>query len=169
MTISILIIEDTATQAKMLKRMLETGGYAVSVAMGAEEGLTMMRTEPPQMVLVDVNMPDVDGYEFCRRAKADAALSAVPAVLMVSLTQVADIQPILLCGADDLVLKSFDTKYFLPAVKRVFDNSQIVSTHKENLELSIGADKIHASISGGKLAAMLVSTFDIAVHQQKSK
>ncbi len=170
MTSSVLIVEDTSTQAKMIKRILESGGYGAEVAMSAEEGLNMMRAQTPDLVLVDVNMPDVDGYEFCRRVKSEAALSAVPCVLMVSLTQLSDIQPILSCGADDLIFKSFDAKYFLQALKRIYDNVQVNSADdSEMVELSLGAERISASITRRKVASMLLSTFDIAVHQQKGK
>lgn len=170
MTSSVLIVEDTSTQAKMIKRILESAGYCAEIALSAEEGLTMMRAQAPHVVLVDVNMPDVDGYEFCRRVKSEAALSAVPCVLMVSLTQLSDIQPILSCGADDLILKSFDAKYFLQALKRIQDNVQVsAADDSESVELSLGNQRISASTTKRKIASMLLSTFDIAVHQQKGK
>lgn len=170
MTSNVLIVEDTSTQAKMIKRVVESGGYAATIAMSAEEGLTAMRAEAPELVLVDVNMPDVDGYEFCKRVKADAALSVVPCVLMISLTQVADIQPILSCGADDIILKSFDPKYFLGALKRIQDNLQMSqSDEHSDFELSLGTERFKAASTKRELASMLVSTFEIAVMQQKNK
>jgi class 3 adenylate cyclase len=80
----ILVVDDTVASAKVLRRQLEDAGYAVAVATSGTQGLQMALREPPDLVLLDVVMPDLDGFEVCRQLRADARFAATPIVLVTA-------------------------------------------------------------------------------------
>ena len=81
----ILVIEDSATQAAALAHLLEQEGYGVVVARAGERAMELLRNEQFDLVLSDVVMPDISGYEVAERIKADPKLRNLPVVLLTSL------------------------------------------------------------------------------------
>lgn len=81
----IAIVEDSPLQAELLKRVLSEKGYAVEVARDGAEGLELVRRIKPDLVVSDVVMPEMDGYDLCRAIKRDRALSGIPVLLLTSL------------------------------------------------------------------------------------
>src|SRR4051794_18221681 len=96
----ILIVEDSLTQAMMLQRLLSSHGFDVKAARNGREALTAMDCELPSLVITDINMPEMDGYELCRRIKDAAASRETPVILLTSLSDPRDILRGLECGAD---------------------------------------------------------------------
>jgi DNA-binding response OmpR family regulator len=80
-----LIIDDDPDLVSLIQRTLEfTAGWDVQTALSGAAGIALARGAPPDVILVDVMMPEMDGYEVCRRLKADAATAAVPIVLLTA-------------------------------------------------------------------------------------
>jgi DNA-binding response OmpR family regulator len=80
-----LIIDDDPDLASLIRRTLEfTAGWEVQTALSGAAGIALARNAPPDVVLVDVMMPEMDGYEVCRRLKADSATAIVPIVLLTA-------------------------------------------------------------------------------------
>ena len=80
-----LIIDDDPDLISLIRRTLEfTAGWEVQTALSGAAGIALARSAPPDVILVDVMMPEMDGYEVCRRLKADAATAAVPVVLLTA-------------------------------------------------------------------------------------
>mgnify|MGYP001392311975 FL=1 len=82
----ILIVEDSLTQAKRLERLLTQNGYVVYVARNGAEGLEAAARKKPTVVISDVMMPEMDGYEMCRRIKNTEEIKGTPVVLLTSLS-----------------------------------------------------------------------------------
>lgn len=102
-----LVIDDDPDLLVLVRRTLEfTAGWQVQTAPSGTRGLELARAEPPDVVLVDLMMPDMDGYEVCRRLKADAATAAVPVVLLTARREV-DEDRLAGIGAAGFVLKPF--------------------------------------------------------------
>jgi len=105
----ILLIEDDPDIQKMVQLSLKyQGGHQVSVASGGKEGLAKAIAEMPDLILLDVMMPEMDGYETCRRLKADPATAQIPVVFLSARAQQSEIQKGRDLGAVGYLVKPFD-------------------------------------------------------------
>ena len=89
--LSILIVEDSRTQAERLRFTLESNDYEVQVAQNGKEGLSMLAERKPDLVISDINMPEMDGYELCRHIKSDRKLAEVPVILLTARAETRDL------------------------------------------------------------------------------
>jgi DNA-binding response OmpR family regulator len=103
----ILVAEDEEDILELVVFDLEDEGYDVLVARDGEEAVAMVRDRHPDLVLLDVAMPGLDGYEVTRRIRADAATSGTPVVLLTARAQVRDVIEGFEAGANDYVTKPF--------------------------------------------------------------
>ena len=102
---AVLVVDDAEASANILGRMLSAGGHRVLFAHDGLEALDSVRRNSPDVVLMDVMMPGLDGYETCRRLKSDPATRLVPVVLVTALTEKEDRVRGLEVGADDFLSK----------------------------------------------------------------
>ena len=124
--VTIVVIEDSKTQAEKLRALLARAGYDVVVAHDGESGLALCRSLPrvPDAIISDILMPGIDGYEVCRRAKADPALGAVPVLLLTALGDPADILRAVAAGADNYCTKPYDPATLVQRVQHALDSSR---------------------------------------------
>ena len=115
----ILIVEDSPLQAAMLRRLLQEDGHAVRHARHGVEGLAMAQAERPELVISDVTMPEMDGFEMCRRLRDDAALAGLPIILLTAMNDVRDVLRGLDAGADNYVTKPYDRELLRDRVRAV--------------------------------------------------
>ena len=115
--VDVLIVEDSPTQALQLQRILEQQGYEVRHAANGRLALDTAKERRPALVISDVVMPEMDGYELCRRLKGDASLSDVPVILVTTLSDPGDVIRGLECGADNFILKPYDEHYLVSRVR----------------------------------------------------
>ena len=101
----ILIVEDNEMNRDMLSRRLSRKGYEIEIAVDGAEGLVMMRNNTPDLVLMDMGLPVMDGWEATTQAKADPAIANIPIIALTAHAMEEDKQKALGAGADD-----FDTK-----------------------------------------------------------
>ena len=114
--IEILIAEDSRIQAKMLRRKLETAGYSVRWAENGKLGLEMTRELRPAIIISDIEMPEMTGYEFCEAVKSDPELKTIPLILLSTLSDAEDIIRGLHVVADNYVTKPYAPEYLLSRV-----------------------------------------------------
>jgi signal transduction histidine kinase/DNA-binding response OmpR family regulator len=119
----VLVVEDSATQAASLALLLERSGYTTVLARRAERALELLEDERIDLVLSDVVMPGMDGYEFCRRLKQDPRWHRIPVVLLTSLTDPLAIVRGLASGADHYVTKPYDADGLLSRVRFVLGHA----------------------------------------------
>ena len=112
-------MEDSATQAAALEHLLASEGFDVRVARSAELALALLVREPTDLVLSDVVMPGMDGYELCRRIKATPESADTPVVLLTSLNDPLAIVRGLACGADHYVTKPYQSEWLLARLRAV--------------------------------------------------
>src|SRR5438046_8170642 len=86
----VLVVDDTPLNIKLLGDLLAVKGYAVATAANGEEALAKLAAEKPDIVLLDVMMPGLSGYDVCRRIRADSATALLPVVLVTSLDPVQE-------------------------------------------------------------------------------
>ena len=101
----ILYVEDNEDNVYMLSRRLGRKGYEIVVAGDGAQGIEMARAQSPALILMDLNLPELDGWEATRRLKADPATEAIPVIALSAHAMAGDREKALAAGCDD-----FDTK-----------------------------------------------------------
>jgi DNA-binding response OmpR family regulator len=135
----ILVIEDEEPTLQLLSMLLERRGYEVMRALRAEDGLRKAYRNHPDLVLLDVMMPEMDGWEVCRRLRE---LSDVPIIFLTARTEARDEIRGLEMGADDFIVKPWDNEVLLARVKANLRRSPSQQTAEE-LVFSNGDFKIN--------------------------
>jgi len=104
---NILIVDDTPVNLELLSGMLKEHSYRIRAALSGELALQAARNEPPDLILLDINMPGMDGYEVCRRLKADEKLKEIPVIFLSALSEMMDKVKAFNVGGVDYVTKPF--------------------------------------------------------------
>jgi CheY-like chemotaxis protein len=112
----ILAVDDNRMNRLKLVRMLEKEGYGVSQAEGGRKALTMLRSNVFDLVLLDILMPDVDGFQVLREMKQDAALREIPVIVVTAVEEMNSVNECLELGAVDYVAKPVDAKLLIDRV-----------------------------------------------------
>jgi len=116
----LLVIDDSMTTRMLEQSILETAGYAVEVASSAEEGLVKLRNQRFGLILVDVEMPGMDGFEFLEQLRADPVLRETPAIMVTSRDAPQDRRRSQSVGARDYVVKGeFDQTRLLARIREL--------------------------------------------------
>ena len=113
----ILVVDDYAANVKLLERNLQAAGYETVAAYDGEQALAQVAAEKPDLVLLDIMMPKIDGFEVCRRLRADEATAVIPVIMVTALKETEDRIRGLEAGADDFISKPFDRAELLARVK----------------------------------------------------
>jgi class 3 adenylate cyclase len=112
----VLVVDDNETNRDIIKSRLTTHGYEVAEAADGEEAIAATKTLVPDLILLDVMMPKLDGFEVCRRLKADPSLPYIPIILVTAKTATDDIVTGLGAGADEYLTKPVDQKALVARV-----------------------------------------------------
>jgi DNA-binding response OmpR family regulator len=116
----VLCIEDEPEMIDLIRLILERKGFEVLGAVGGQEGLDVVRREKPDLVLLDLMMPDVDGWEVYRQMKADEELQHIPVVVVTAKAQSIDkVLGLHIAKVDDYVTKPFGPGDLVESVERV--------------------------------------------------
>ena len=113
----ILYVEDNEMNRDMLGRRLTRRDYEVILAFDGQEGLDKMKSESPDVVLMDMGLPVMDGWEATTKAKADPEISDIPIIALTAHAMETDKQKALDCGADDFDTKPVDFKRLLEKIE----------------------------------------------------
>ena len=167
--VEILIAEDSLTQAQRLRHILERQGFQVAHATNGREALEAARTRKPALIISDVMMPEMDGYEMCRRVKDDPNFADVPVILVTTLSDPGDVIRGLECRADNFILKPYDERYLLGRVQFVLMNRQMREAQQGALAVEIFFNGQRHTITADRLQILnlLLSTYDAAIERNK--
>ncbi|HQM50767.1 MAG TPA: response regulator [Candidatus Hydrogenedentes bacterium] len=113
---NIMVVDDTPANLKLLSNMLQERGYEVRPLQSGKMVLNAARTHPPDLILLDINMPEINGYEVCEQLKADAALCGIPVIFISALTETEDKIEAFRRGGVDYVTKPFQFEEVLARV-----------------------------------------------------
>jgi PAS domain S-box-containing protein len=165
----ILVVEDSAMQAKRLKRLLENEGFQVRVAYNGQEGLETAREREPSLVVSDIIMPIMDGYEMCRVMKNDTGLRHIPIILLTSLTNPQDVFSGLESGADSYVCKPYEGPVLISRIRQTLSAAEQRKTQGDDkdLEVYVGDKRYVISSTRRQILNLLLSTYEDAVEQNR--
>jgi len=116
----ILIIEDQEDNRRIMRDLLTSAGYQVIEAVTGEAGVMSAETHCPDLILMDIQLPDFDGYEATRRIKANPALSAIPVIAVTSYALSGDDVKAYEAGCDAYVSKPFSPRKLLAKIREFF-------------------------------------------------
>ena len=155
MAISVLIVEDDRNIAELLQLYLEKEGYAVTVAHDGSQGLSKFRAIQPDLVLLDVMMPVMDGWSVCRAIRGE---STTPIIMLTAKSETDDKVHGLKSGADDYITKPFEMKEVLARIEAVLRRTS--GPHPEEKarrlvfdNLIIDMDAFELTVNGKKMDA----------------
>jgi CheY-like chemotaxis protein len=117
MAAKILLVEDNEMNRDMLSRRLQRRGYEVVTAVDGESGLALIKSETPALVLMDMSLPGIDGWEATRQLKADPATRAVPVIALTAHAMAGDREQALAAGCDDFDIKPIDLDRLLGKIE----------------------------------------------------
>ena len=118
----ILVIEDEAEMIDLTRIVLEREGYEVIGAVGGTRGLELIKQEKPDLVLLDLMMPDIGGWEVYRQVKANSELADIPVIVVTAKAQSIDkVLGLQVAKVDDYITKPFGPKELLDSIRRVLD------------------------------------------------
>jgi CheY-like chemotaxis protein len=105
MALEVLLVEDSKTQAAQIKETLESVGLRVRVAYDGPEGIREAIENPPALIVLDVKLPSMDGFQVCRRLKRNPATQDIPIIMLTEKSKAQDTMTGLRAGADDYIPK----------------------------------------------------------------
>ncbi len=153
----ILVVDDLLPNIKLLEAKLKNEFYRVATAQSGAEALEKIKKEPPDVILLDVMMPEMDGFETCRRIKSDPISSDIPVIMVTALSDVEDRVHGLNAGADDFLTKPInDLALFarirsLVRLKSMTDELKLRDKTGEQFGIAESGDVIMSDIRGSKI------------------
>lgn len=116
MAYKILVVDDEPTIVRLMEFILARQGYEMLVAVNGEEALDQIRSHAPDLVLLDIMMPRIDGYEVARQVRADPATTALPIIMLSAKAQEDDIRKGVDIGVDEYITKPFSPEHLVHVV-----------------------------------------------------
>lgn len=113
----ILIIDDQYSIRELLETLLDVEGYEVIKAESAKDARFILTRESIDLIILDIMMPDFDGYAFCKELKQSIGTKHIPVLILTAKHQKSDLQPAVDAGADEYMTKPFDEDYLIKRVK----------------------------------------------------
>jgi len=121
----ILLAEDNELNRDMLSRRLERNGFQVILAVNGCEAVALARSETPDLILMDMKMPIMDGYQATRQLKGDPETHSIPVVALTAYAMAGDLEKTMQAGCDDYAVKPVDLKPLLEKIRAHLDKEAV--------------------------------------------
>jgi phosphoserine phosphatase RsbU/P len=163
--VDVLIAEDSRIQARMLQRRLTEAGHTVRWGENGALALALARERKPDIIVSDIEMPEMTGYEFCKAVKTDPDLRTIPFILLSTLSDPIDIIRGLDAGADNYVTKPYEPEYLLARMDALLATPLAAAddTGDAMLEVTLAGQQFRVRAGRQQVLNLLVSTFENAV------
>jgi two-component system cell cycle response regulator DivK len=123
----VLLVEDNEMNRDMLSRRLERRGYTLAIAVDGQQGVEMARSESPDIILLDMSLPKIDGWEAARIIKGDAATREIPVIALTAHAMAGDKEKALQAGCDDYDTKPVELPRLLAKIQALLDKKTTAS------------------------------------------
>lgn len=166
----IMVVEDSQLEATMVKTLLKQHDYKVKVFHDGAEAFQAAGNEFPMLIISDVVMPVMDGYEFCEKVKSTPGLMEVPVILLTSLQDPMDIIHGLQSGADNFITKPFESKYLLSRVNYLLANRELRNAGNTDMMLEIMFKGSRYAINSERkqILDLLLSVYETSIEQNRA-
>jgi DNA-binding response OmpR family regulator len=163
----VLVVEDSRTQAEYLGHILSKAGYAYAIAGNGRIALEMIKDERPAVVLTDIIMPEMDGYELCRRIRKDPKTETIPIIMVTQLFDPADVLRGLEAGADNFIIKPFEPESVFVRISEAIVEETERDPDRQSPVLDVEFFGKRYAIRAGRLRILhiLLSTYDLAIRK----
>lgn len=167
----VLVADDQPALVTLLRHKLVQKGYDVLTAQNGEDALELTRTEYPDIILSDVDMPAMDGFEFCEAVKKDSRLHKIPIILITSMVTTDYIMKGIEVGADNYLTKPFDDETLYSKIEELLSNPPVPFNHDETVTVTIEGNDYEVQADYSRLVNLLISTYKntLAQNVQLSK
>lgn len=163
--IKVLIAEDSTTQAMQLQHILENHGYDVTAVSNGSEALHSIGKSKPMVVISDVIMPEMDGYELCRQIKSIDLYREISVILLTSLSHPQDVIKALQCGADKFLTKPYEENHLLSTIKSLNGNLKSQDPPQKGIDISYRGEIYFIDSTRSQIINLLLSTYETAVNK----
>jgi signal transduction histidine kinase len=163
--IKILIVEDSMTQAMQLQHILEKNGYDATAVSNGSEAFQSINKSKPLIVLSDVVMPVMDGYQLCRQIKSSERYRDISVVLLTSLSQPQAVIWALQCGADKFITKPYDENQLLSTIRHLKVNPSSQDPPQKAISVSYRGETYFIDSTRSQVINLLLSTYETAVNK----
>ncbi len=166
---TVLIVEDSLTQAELLKYILEQNDFRVLLAHNGMEGLKKFQSEKPDLVISDIVMPRMDGYQLCRKIRDSKERGDIPVILLTSLTQPNDIIMGLKSGADNFIRKPYNADHLLLRIRDIIATREIRKSisEQDGINFYFAGENYIIHSERQQILDLLISTFESALQQNR--
>ena len=163
--IKVLIAEDSATQAMQLQHILEKNGYDATVVSNGSEALRSIKKSKPLIVISDIIMPEMDGYELCRQIKSNESYRDISVILLTSLSQPQVVIWALQCGADKFLTKPCDENHLISTIQHLNENLNSQYPPQKAINISYRGETYFIDSTRSQIINLLLSTYEAAVNK----
>lgn len=162
---NVVIAEDSPVQGVVLRRVLVESGYTVHWGKNGKLGYELVEKVKPVIVITDIEMPEMNGFELCSKIKNSGFYKDIPVIICSSLSQPEDIMTGIACGADGYVTKPYDKKYLMYRVRSLLENPIHSNEEVEPIVLNYAGKKYKIVTDRLHILNMLMSTYENSIKQ----
>ncbi len=162
--IEILIAEDSPTQAEHLRYILEKRGFKVWAVANGKEALQFLKGQKPDIVVTDILMPEMSGYELCKRIRSDADLKDVPVIIVTALSNPTDVLDGLEAEADNFITKPYDENFLVSRIQYMIANKELRknSETEPGINVFFSGKNYYVTAERTHMLDLLLSTYESA-------
>jgi two-component system sensor histidine kinase EvgS len=163
----ILIAEDSPTQAAQIKYLLESFNYNVKVTENGRQALDWLAHHMPVLVISDIVMPEMNGYELCEKIKSNKRTKDIPVILLTALSDPAEVIEGLSCGADSFITKPYSKEYLKSNIEKVLTEQYPAENKPDEpgIEINYGGKKRLIKTGPQKVVKLLLNIYLGAIHK----
>ena len=158
----ILVVEDDPVSQQLVRSILEKSGYLVGLAENGQEGIQVASTYKPDLIVMDIMMPIMGGFEACAQIRQDKEIGHTPIILLTALTEIEHKIKGFEAGGDDYIAKPFDSKEFLSRIEALLRRTSYIQTVDQNRDLQgkiIAVFSLRGGAGVSTVSANLASAF----------
>ena len=165
----ILIAEDSLTQATQLKHLLESHHYKVSVAQNGKQAMDRLSKHKPSLVISDILMPEMNGYELCKKIKSNKNTEDIPVILLTRLSDPEEIIEGLSCGADSFITKPYNEKHLLSNIEKILstENGHDYQKVPFGVQILFNGEKRTIQAEQQNVIKLMLDIYEGAIYQNE--
>jgi PAS domain S-box-containing protein len=165
----ILIAEESLTQATQLKYLLESQNYKVTVACNRKEAIRKLSKHKISLVISDILMPEMNGYELCKKIKSNKDTEDIPVILLTRLSDPEEIIEGLSCGADSFITKPYNEKHLLSNIEKILssENGNDYQKVPFGVQILFNGEKRMIQAEQQNVIKLMLDIYEGAVHQNE--